>query len=152
MSGPSITIEPSSGLFRPMRAFTKADVPVPEGGATATIKARAVSTATGDRQFSNEGTLQARPKDKSLTASFTNGTNAALLVTGLGFERVDQAIAVTIKGLTAGATCGAADGTVRGSNLPDGRFVHRVGGDSCTFSGAGSADVRVDGVSTSAVK
>ncbi|GAA4094456.1 Ig-like domain-containing protein [Nocardioides kongjuensis] len=127
-------------------------VDVPEGGATATIKARAVSSATGDRQYSNEVTLQARSKDKILSASFTNGNNFALLVTGYGFARVSQPIAVTLKGVAPSADCGSMDGTVSGSGLYDGKFVYRVGGANCTFSGTGSADVLVDGVPASAAK
>ncbi|WP_141003134.1 Ig-like domain-containing protein [Nocardioides humi] len=118
-------------------------VEVPEGGTQRTIRARTISSATDDRQFSDPVSLTAASKNQDLTVKFECGLRCKLKVEGYGFLRSSQPAQVTISsGIQPNPdTCGSLSRDVTADG--NGRLWFYAGGDGCWFTGSGNATVTV---------
>ncbi|WP_408898933.1 Ig-like domain-containing protein [Nocardioides sp. R1-1] len=144
-----VEISVDGGAFEEVSLSQPYRIDVGEGGTERTIRARTVSTASGDRQYSDVVPLTARSKPKELTLSWefcnANRGGCLLAVDGKGFFKSPQSsqTQTTISGLVEGAAsgeCGAYDRSVSANGL--GTFSYYVG-DGCRFSGNGSAKVTI---------
>lgn len=120
---------------------------VPEGGSSKTILVRTVSAADGDRKYSAASRVTATSREKTMTVRFDCpllGGACRVRVDGDGFVREDRGASASLSGLTPNDNCAPSlDATVNGA------FGYYLGGNSCRFTGSGSATVTTSGVSAS---
>lgn len=118
---------------------------VPEGGATRSIDVRTVSSADGDRKYSDWITITGTSKAKDFGISVSDNCvvgRCRIHVWGDGFVKENRAATISISGLAVvnADNCDPYNRDVNGT------FDYRVGGNNCRFTGSGSATVSTSGL------